>query len=492
MRTREEFRYPDSARRPFGEGVVAAGAIAVAIGLGLLLVREAWAAVVVTLGLIGIAVARVGRPLPPSARPFRWIPWAWLVLFLVSVHNFGPGRSPLDASTGSLSSDNLIELGAYGAIGALTLATLYSRRGAHPMPVWPFFVWPLVALASTFWSIIPGFTFVRALQIFVPMTLGLLHARIWRRAREAGEQLWRSTLRLYVQIVTGLVVFGFVVHDWPGGRFVWPGVEHPITASSIVGIGLLALLVGGRQLIGSSRWMYLARIPLFGTALYYGQSRSVLFSAALAILVSMWVAGRHHPLARYAAIPYYVGSIALLTVFARSALFDYVTRGESPTSLSSLNGRVDLWRLALRHISDWVQGTGYGSARVTLFRRVHWAGQAHSAWLELLLGIGIAGLAIAIITVLYLAFRLARRHDRDRPALYRLSVGLFVFLIVFSTVEAGFTIPGVSLTLFAFLLAAAVGRPLRTTEGSALGNGARKVGSSLQRRPMDHLPVAWQ
>jgi hypothetical protein len=392
-----------------------------------------------------------------------WIPAGWLILFFVSEWKL-TFRSPLAAVSGSLTFENKVEIAAYLMVAALTLLYLYPMRGPRRrIPVFPLVAWPAFAVLSTAWSLIPLFSLIRSLQLFVPIALCFLMIRLWQQDPRAGAILFRRTLRLIIQLITVLAILGFASYGrWPDGRFTWPGAPHPIVASGMVGLGLVFLVAGGRSATGFSLLSFLARIALFSAALAFGQTRSALLAVALAMLTTLWLAGRRKPGARYFTISFYLG--ALLFIATSTTVVGYLQRGQYG-GLSTLNGRLPIWTTALGDVARsgrWLVGAGYGSTRVILFPQISYAGEAHNSWVQFLIELGSVGVALAIIWMVFLGFRLFR----SRPSFSttdRLAAAAFVYLLVLSGADNYLSAPSFAFTTITLLYALALSRdqPLR-------------------------------
>jgi O-antigen ligase len=256
-----------------------------------------------------------------------------------------------------------------------------------------------------------------------------------------------------------LAVAGFMFRGrWLGGRFMWPWAQHPVAASAILGLALLILLAGGPALTGFSRPAFLLRVALFGTGLILGQTRGVLAALALGSLLALWLGGRRQILARYLAVPLVIGAGIFGFLLAHASVIAYLSRGQSATTFTTLNGRVPLWHLALNSISGrWMTGFGYGAARVILFQRVDWAGEAHSAWIELLISTGMVGLALGALGLVYLGLRLFRRMELRFSAEQRVAACVFAYMVIMSAIEAELVLPGFMFTAYALVYSFALG-----------------------------------
>jgi hypothetical protein len=379
------------------------------------------------------------------------MPYAWVALCLAPDFRF-TFRSTLDNSVSSATLENFAQVAIYMLVAALVLRSrrLLVAQDPRHLRKGPFLAWPLIALVSTVWSLVPLFTFVRALQLIVPIGLALLVVRIWLKSPDAGRAIWKDTLRLFVQAVTILVLIGFATGFWRDPRFSWPGT-HPGTAAIYIGTALLILVAGGRSFLGFRAWGYALRIALFGTALYLGDTRGALAGLLLALGVTLWFAARTKPLKSYLGFTYYAIGIGLVLVAARPEIMQYALRGGDIEGITSLIGRIPLWGEAIDVLSDanrWFVGFGYGSARVILPKFVDWAGTAHSSWVELLLSIGIVGPLLLATDVFFVLRHASSRYSIVSPSL---TVSILALVVVTSITGEGLAFAGLSFVLFALL-----------------------------------------
>jgi hypothetical protein len=434
----------------------------------------------VLLSMFGVADLRTPRVL--TLRAYRWMPPAWLVLFVISNHQLDPNRSPLDAAAGLASLQNVAEIGAYGAIATLIALMWNFRSEDGPMRVsWgPLVVLPMFAGASVLWSVIPVFSLVRSVQLAVPLALAVLLARIWRADPEVGRELWRRTCTALVVAVVALAAYGWIVYG-PGaavndGRFTWP-MMHPVHAGIYCAVGLLVVLVGGRSLTRLPVSLLWAIVAVLSVSLYLTRTRSALGAFAVAFVVSLLLPPRSDAARRYVGLVWLGGAAVLAWVLSGQAIMEYLARGQSADVFTTLNSRVPLWNVAFEELGEatrWLTGFGFGSARVVLFARVSWAGTAHNAWVELLVGVGVVGcvaVAIAVLHTVYRSLTLANSLSRVET---RLAATIAVFLVVVSLTTSELAIPGFDYSLL--MLVYALTLALDARHRSRLAGGARAAG----------------
>ncbi|MDP9234621.1 MAG: hypothetical protein M3P01_08730 [Actinomycetota bacterium] len=402
----------------------------------------------------------------------RWIPVAWVALFLSADERFmGLGRSPLEAAQGNASVGNLVQIAIYGLVALMIFRTRRAllERNRFRIPKLPILLYPAFALASTVWSLTLIFTLVRASQLLIIVALALLMVRVWQSSPETGQALWRDTLTAFVQLVTILTLVGFSV-GWPAGRFTWPGA-HPGIAATYAGAAFLILLARGRLQAPPPQWAYFPRLLLLALVLFLGQTRSVLAALAFAILAMLWSLGREKPIARYLGIWYYGVGVTLTLLFARLQLVDYLARGESSQQLDTLSGRTTLWEFAIHDVSragKTIMGFGYGAERVVLFPQVDWTSTAHNSWIEALLGVGMIGVCLLAAVVFFLVWRYGWASDPNPDA--RLSFGILAYLLVISGFSETIALPGIGFGLLILISVPALGKWKRFPSESMLSD----------------------
>jgi len=425
---------------------------------GLLVTHNLLLAVAFALAFLSVGFAS----LPGRTRffktpyPFRWIPVAWVVLLFVSNIKFQK-RDPSLAASGQLSAENAIELIVYLLVAVVVIAVWYHLRLQRTaMSEWPVIAWPLFAVASASWSIIPLFTFVRATQLVVVGSFAILCLRLAGRQAELRSTILRDSLRAFIFVTGAMSVWGLLDRGtWLDNRFVWPTGQHPILVGIVVGAALILVVVGGRPLTRLPLSLHSFMVVLFALILILCQSRSVLISMSVGLLAAPWLTeGRRKYAARFVVFPSLLYGAFVIALFAGQSITEYLRRGQSAQSLESFTGRTHLWSGALGQLSSlgqWLHGFGYGSPRVILFSIFSWGGEAHSALIELLLGLGVIGTGIALVSIAKVGYRaLSDKHASDR-VIGAAEGAAFIYLLIVGLVESAFVLPGFSFVLLTLL-----------------------------------------
>jgi O-antigen ligase len=393
-----------------------------------------------------------------TPRPFRWIPLAWcLLLFVSNVKTGLEYRAASAVVQGNVSSNNRIELLAYFLVALAVFAvSFHLRLKMSASGGWPILAWPLFGLASTAWSPIPLFTFVRAAQLLVVVGLALLCLRLAHDFPELGHTIVVDSLRLFVVVTALLSLWGLVNRTaWTDDRFMWPTGQHPIIVGLVVAAALLIVLVGGYSLTRFPWPVATSLVVLFSIVVLLGRNRSILISVALALVLSLWIkSGQKHVATRFVALLALLYTSLVVALFAGNTILEYLSRGESTHSLETFTGRTELWATAVGQLKtpgEWLVGFGYGSPRVILEPLFEWAGEAHNSLIELLLGLGLIGAAIGVASYAVIGHRvLSPKHAIGRT-LGATEAALFAYLVAVGMAESFLVIPGFGFTMLALV-----------------------------------------
>ncbi|MBV8980211.1 MAG: hypothetical protein JO086_04860 [Acidimicrobiia bacterium] len=430
----------------------------------------------------------------------RWIAVSWFLMLLVSEQRFTTNRSPLDANSGSVSAEILVELLVYGLTALAIIRHWEPARGtaSAPRDVRPLFAWVFLSILSTSWSVVPLFSFVRGMELIVPPLLAIHSARVIRSQRDGGKALVRATFRLFIFGLAVLCAIGWVT-PWPydGNRFAWQGT-HPLVVSNLLGLALIALVIAGKRVLGFPWWVRLPLIAYFGITLVYCQPRTDYVAIGFAALTGLWFAGRYRLGYRTIGLLYYLAGAGVFFAIVKGQIFNIASHGGGYQNAATFNGRTTLWQLALQDthtIKDWLVGQGYGSPRVKIYSQAAWSGSAHSSPIELLLGIGLIGLLLFLWELVFVGHGLASKsrttHLDSRVQV--LAITLFAFVIVHGIVSSELVVPSSSCTMISFLASFVVARRATRPEDAPTFVGSRVsvAPPTDEERDAFALPPLW-
>jgi O-Antigen ligase len=450
--------YRDRSRAGLNDrwrGAPVALAAVAAVGIGALTAVHPGAAAVVAAVLVMVGVLlyapSAGGPADLADKRFRWVALAWTYVMIRPIGHFTTGRTSLSAVGGSASPENVLDLAIHAAIAAAAIWSLrtnrFSLRSSGLL-----LALPAVALVSAAWSLTSTTTLGFSFELIAAYLLATVTAGILAADPVLGRSVVSCTLRAMVLLVTALCVIGLIFPHrgglaagvLPGDmRFTWPGV-HPLVATAEIGLAFLITVFATRAELGFRRWLRVALLILFGVCLYLGQSRTPFAGLIAGGLFALWLFTRGRGWSRLAGI----GAVAMIVLLVVSQfggpVAQYLYRGESQQQVFGLNGRLGLWTFVLSQLHTPAQvifGYGLSADRVLLASSITWAGDAHGAWLELLISLGLVGVTVGAIVVVAVLFRLVRR-DPEQPPASRVLPVLFVYSLAMSAAATGFAVPG--------------------------------------------------
>lgn len=443
--------------------------LALAMALGVLTAFQpnaaaAAAGVLVVAAVMSWAGPHLG-PVDLSGKRFRWVVLAWTYVLIRPIGHFSGGRSALAAVSGVPSWENVLDIAIHVVIAATVLWSLRSNR-FRLRPPWLLLALPLLALASAAWSLAPTVTLGFSFELVAICLLAMLTVAISGVDPELASSILKRTLRVVVLLVTVLCVIGLLDPNaltpaTPGdNRFHWPG-ENPLVAAAETGVALLLIVFSTRDEIGFSRPWRIALVALFAWCLYLGHARTIFAGLIAAALFGYWFISRGRGwMGRIAGAAAIASGVLLIISSFGGAIAKYLYHGQSQQTVFGLNGRLSIWTFAVHQLhtpGQWVFGYGLSASRVLLANNITWAGDAHGAWVELLVSLGLLGVALGAVLVAMLAVRLLFSASRGSLASRVLPI-LFVYVVAMSPGATGFAAPGpepgVAFALLAFCYAA--------------------------------------
>ncbi len=324
---------------------------------------------------------------------------------------------------------------------ALLIFRRWNRVAQATLRVWPLLLLAGLQVLSISWSIQPVLTarrdILELIMLFIAIYLGERYTTL-EFARLLAQVL---CIAMCVVIVLFFVAPHLVID--PGRQFALKGLSQNKNGFGFY-IGLTAatlLLIPFKRL----RWLRNLFIPVaFGLLLLSRSMTSVASTALIIAMLPLFLIARFHPKQRvvgylFLTLSVMVGCILLVSYSA----FFLSLLGKDDT----FTGRTDVWNqllLAIHHHP--YLGYGYGS---------FWSGlsgesldvtiasgwivpEAHNAYLELWIALGIPGIA-ACILVFWKAFSMAIRYIRTAPGWAALwPVACILFILVHGLGESEF------------------------------------------------------
>jgi O-antigen ligase len=392
-----------------------------------------------------------------------------VIAITFNLHDFS-GRSTTAAVTRA-SSQSALELLLFGLVGLTALVVLRLRPSVvRPGPMW--IALPTWVVASAFWSSFPAYTIARGLEYVAMSALALASTTLVGADAAAFERLMWSTIRWVIRATLVLMALGVafgprlvLAAAENAGRFTWIGA-HPTQSSFLMGASLLLALAAPAHRLGVPGWGKAAMVAAFGVGLYANESRTALAATILGAAVIGWRHIRARPEHGVAAIPALVLATVGVLVATGSNVGSYVLRGGDASTLTSLNGRTDLWSVGLAALDSpaaWLHGLGFGATRTVFVADFSFASSAHNSLLGQLVNLGIVGVAIVVVLLVTTLTGLARSEPRPvgDHVLPLLAVMAFVVAIASTADELAEPTFGTAMVLLAST-AAAVRRHQRT------------------------------
>jgi hypothetical protein len=348
--------------------------------------------------------------------PAHWLTASLVCFWLLMLVTFStPGREGAD-SAAALDLIGLAKVGVrLGSIGLLGLGLLclwsLPERGRVLAALLPFGLFLGWSFLSIGWSAMKTFSFGQALGLMALLELTAVIGLTVSRPQDVSRVLFHLSLGLLV-ISTILTATDLVRPDLSGLDRIdtsddsLNGLVHPTSAGATASLGLVLLL--GVNILWDWRWA--RRLLLPGSLMHLilldlAASRTALGMAAVAVLLLVCCYLDRRLLAGAVVVFCVLGALYLvadtnldLVRRVKNVAMSKINRDESTGSLSSFNGRTELWE------AIWVEvqaspliGHGYFVTSRTGVLDV-WSSpiyrSAHNFLLQVLVSTGLIGLTL--------------------------------------------------------------------------------------------------
>jgi O-antigen ligase len=349
-------------------------------------------------------------------------------------------RDPLASIAGTIDLIVLIHAAVWTCGGLWILKQLYSsilRRGIIPAvnPAQAIGALLIVALSISVWDS-PGML----LTAFTVGQFAVTLAFVWLFTHRFGPSAYLRHLFVGVSVLAVMTVASaYLVPDIviSGTRLV---ADIIAPTGGVAVVGLVFCLSSMPRL--KSPWLFWGALSLFGGLLVASRTRGayVAFAAYLAI---GFFCGRRLPVRRL--IPVFAAlALSAYLMDSLSSATDYLVREEE--SVETMSDRIPLWQ----HLTTTVMreapltGLGYYAASRIVGPQYNPAlGDAHSVFLEILVGGGLLGMALYLMlctSLLWFALRLLGVGSGEPHTMA--AVGLLVVTLLIGVTSSQALQPG--------------------------------------------------
>jgi O-antigen ligase len=364
-----------------------------------------------------------------------------------------------------------------------------SRRGA----IYVLRLIVVVCIISSFWSP-TAIAAVRAAQLGMLTELCVelqsLCAKFERGFEVFCRQL-RSVLLFGVSAAFGFAIllpgYDLFQTDYSGVQRLHLLAMHPIASADL--LGTTALMVAGTSFAGTgvaqggfpdrsqrmNRWRSLLIIALLLACVVLTRERGSIVATFAAVGLMIFSLERT-PRLRVAILTGLIMGCVVLGTVGNDLFRSLVLRGQSPSALSSLSGRTEIWAIAFGYFArSPLVGAGYLAGRSIYLANISYGGRSHNAFVEVAVSLGLVGLCL--YGLLFLRMIRQIRHaltagDRVRSRRAWLASSLMVFAVLVGLIDDSFAgTPG----LMSFVLALAV------VSADIVGQPSRSLSSGPRR-----------
>jgi O-antigen ligase len=387
--------------------------------------------------------------------------WSAFVLILAMAVTFigGSGQAAADEGLAAASGARLVRAIAmvtlFGIAMAGILRNTHALRRAGPAALW-MVAYALLAITSLTYSISPFISAWKGFEVLVLVVTVISLAGKLRTLDDIQSTLNILWLMLLFLILTALFGTLFVPERAfakleLSSSIVISGVYPEINANSLTQFSaLLAVVIVALVLKPGRRAWGLGHIMvmiLSTTTMLMAHSRTSILAGLVALLTVIYYAGRR---------ALFIGSLIAAVLAWTSAEFvaDYILRGQSQEVFLSMSGRTHFWEGAWPYfLQSPMLGHGFYSAQ----RVIIGTSSVDNTYLEVVLGLGILGLAIFSVPIGLTAYYLFRTRpvQKTHPTeqgLWLELVTLFILLAVRSLTGPSFQVMHPNLVMFVLLV----------------------------------------
>jgi O-antigen ligase len=392
--------------------------------------------------------------------PLSWWKALWMLLF-VSGFVFR-ARTAAEISEAPVDAWALFRIGLVFIVALVLFVRLCLKRTRWPSTLFSgaigiFFLYPLISLISTIWSVSPLWTLYKSLEFLIDVFLLAVIVGMLESAEDYRKFANWTWILLGFLVATAWI--GAIVD--PGDAFFSdPSVRSMVLPARLVGLvpvvacnelseisAVLALVALSRLFVDpeaqNSRSRYRVLFGIALITLVITQTRGA-FASFLIGLVVLLILTRRYRLAAVAGISSALVAMALLlfTNFGATAT-SFLLRGQSVDQASGISGRGEIWQQALTSIleSPWIGYGGFAGSRFVVFTKNSLGSSSLNSYIDGALNIGIGGALILLFVAVWVGRSLFRSIDRSelwRPeSCLALEMFLALIIILVGSLESG-------------------------------------------------------
>lgn len=396
------------------------------------------------------------RVRPPPSLSLAGYRWSYLVLCLaiaLPVFSFFPVTPKPAPGSDALNTSRLTEFSLLFVSTYMLVSTAILRRyplamRSHALTVCiPFIGW---ALCSTIWSLNPVYTFGKSFEflllilIAAAVIVGIRGLPRMPRFGVEGLITMSGVLVIVLSFISNALIWGtiFPLHHNEGRTRFSFGFAHPLETADLCAVTAIIAFAGPLP------WPVRLSVAALGSWIVYladARSTMVFLLAVLCLAAMMHI----RPVGlRLCAI-----ALAGIGVYVAAILFVQGDINFLPPDFATLNGRTVLWEESLQVAYDHpLLGVGFYATGDYLVSLFDWAGNAHNAYLEVILATGVIGFLLLLMFLAYAAWLCLRTRN---PTL----ICMLVFICLESLFNPLLLSPRTPMLFFILLMMAAAELP---------------------------------
>ena len=381
-------------------------------------------------------------------------------------------RDPLNPQVGPQGP---IELSVLVLLALVLFVTVrrYSQRMVVPSSAKAFIAFGAVAVVSSLFSFYPLLSFAKGLSFILTCGVAILASSAFRPAQVLRYLYYSFTIILVTELIVKLAGGWPLldVDEYSGRARLSLFGLHPTLLGELSSITLLS------GFLLSKRPPLYCQVFLFALAIASGSRTGSTLLAVVVLVILLGSVRRHPP--RVLSLYCGLGCVLMLLLLVGSQMSDRlspdivsITRplyGDTlADDVSTLNGRTDVWNAAAPALEHSVLlGYGLGGARDVLVHNTskYWvAGDAHNAYVELILGGGFPAVLVFLLGWACAAWRAGRSHGSLRIG----TLAIYAYIAGFGVVSPDLTNLQALCTFLIITVDAMVGEELAASRAQLL------------------------